>query len=461
MDMKIFTLSSILLAISVQSACLAQFPDNSDNFALSLVAGLVLSDSPEFAGIRVSRSTPQAFTNATPESPLFDQRDFASGTFANVTTLNSLPIPRQDVYFLNGGVDFQANNTGDRAIQFLAPAILPGGQIGSAVVGAPTAHSIGLLRQLSSSANINLQTRQGSGGALSTATDPTTTLGLVRFNRAVGSAAIVRKTAPQPIPNNALTAATFQVADYDTGNYYSAAQQDRLTIPETGVYLIVGNARLAATGSASGRGVEIFINGSTAIARDVRIAGATAAAAQDVSAVYRLNAGDTVAMRYYHNGGGSHNLLANLTMMAIARLDANAPSTRNVLLRRAAVTIPSVATGANTPLALSTVQRVDSAYVIANPANTTIVQSGLYLIVGNVQFANTGFARRNLELKVNAAAVAVETRNAGPGGHGALNVVHMRQLNAGDTVQISVIQNTGGNLGLVAAGCFLQMIKLD
>lgn len=454
-------LTCIIFTIGLHSACLAEFSDSSDNLALSLIIGAALSDSPEFSGIRVSRSNPQSFASGETASPLFETTDFATGAFVGSFILNNLSIRTQDVYLLNGGVDFQGAATGGRSIQFLDPNLVAGGQRTPGVVSAPTAHSIGLLRQLPQGAAINLQARQTTAAALSTSAEPTTNLGVVRMNRAVASAAVVRKTAPQPIPNNVPTLASFQTADYDTGGYFNAAQQDRLFIQESGVYLIVANARLASTGTASGRGVELFVNGTLSVARDVRSAGIAAEGAADVSTVYRLNAGDTISMRYFHNGGGAFNLLPNFTTMAIARLDTSTPTARNILFRGAPAGIPTVTTGVSTPLDLSAVLRADAAYAVTDSTNATILQNGVYLIVANVQFANSNFGRRDVELNINAAPVTRETRNSGAVGSGTLNLLHMRQLNAGDTVNLSVFQNTGGNLALVPAACFLQMIKLD
>ena len=451
----------IVFTIALHSACLNEFPGGNDNLALSLLLGAALSDNPAFTGIRVNRSTPQSFASGATASPIFDTIDFATGAFTGTFFLNNLAIRTQDVYLLNGGVDFQGAATGGRSIQFLDPNLVAGGQRTPGVVSAPTAHSIGLLRQLPQGAAINLQARQTTAAALSTSVEPTTNLGVVRMNRAVASAAVVRKTAPQAIPNNVPTVATFQVADYDTGSYYNAAQQDRLFIQESGVYLIVANARLAATGTASGRGVELFVNGTLSVARDVRTAGTAAEGAADVSTVYRVNAGDTVSMRYFHNSGGAFNLLPNLTTMAIARLDSSAPIARSILIRGAPQNVSAVTTGVSTPLDLSAVRRADAAYVVTNSTTATILQSGLYLIVANAQFANANFGRRDLELNINAAAVTRETRNSGAVGAGTLNLLHMRQLNAGDTVNLSVFQNTGGNLALVPAACLLQMIRLD
>ena len=76
-------------------------------------------------------------------------------------------------------------------------------------------------------------------------------------------------------------------------------------------------------------------------------------------------------------------------------------------------------------------------------------------------FVNQNLPRRDLNINVNGSAVAREARLASTTGNGSLNLLHMQQLNAGDTVQLRMFQNTGGNLDLISANAVLQIVKLD
>lgn len=426
--------------------------------------GAFLADSPDFSATRVSRSTPQLIASGG-ATLAFDRLDFASGSFAIAPATESLFVRTEDLYLLNGGVDFQTDGSGSRSVQFLAPAAVAGTQSTRSLVSSPTAHSIGLLRQLSAGATVALQTSQDSGSVLSTNTDATTQLSLTRLNRAVASAAFVRKTAVQPVTANVLTPIRFQTADYDTGGYYSAAQQDRLLIREPGVYLIVGNGRLGSTGIAGPRGVELFVNSSTGssftIARDLRAVAVGGEGIMDVSAVYSLNAGDSVSMRYFHRAPGSHNLISPLTSMGIARLDSNPASSRSVLRRGAPAVTQSIPAGAATAIVLSEIDRADAAFSATDASTTTITEDGFYLVAANAEFVNQNFGRRDLNIRVNGSPIARESRTASTTGSGTLNLLHMQEFQAGDTIELNVFQNTGGNLALESTGCFMQMVKLD
>ncbi len=449
----------------VASACLSQLPENRDEIALELLIGFLVGNNPDFSATRVSRSSPQSIASGVDTALAFDQIDFATGSFAVVPATNNLVVRTEDLYLLNGGVEFQAHGVGSRTLRFLDPAAVAGTQSTRGLFTSTTAHSISMLRELSAGATIAVQASQTSGSAVDTTSEATTQLSLTRLNRAVASAAFVRKTAVQAVSASIQTAVTFQTVDYDTGGYYSAAQQDRLTIQESGVYLIVGNARLGVTGVAGTRGVDLLVNSATGssftIARDQRSAAATGEGNQDVSAVYSLNAGDSVSLRYYHNNAGAHNLEFPLTSMGIARLDSNPVSSRSVLRRSAPAAVQSIPAGVATAVVLSEVERADAAFSATDTTTTTIAETGFYLLVASAEFVNQNFARRDLNINVNGSAVAREARLASTTGNGSLNLLHMQQLNAGDTVQLRMFQNTGGNLDLISANSFLQIVKLD
>lgn len=73
----------------------------------------------------------------------------------------------------------------------------------------------------------------------------------------------------------------------------------------------------------------------------------------------------------------------------------------------------------------------------AQPDRLTISEAGVYLVVANSELEVAGVAgTRGVELLVNGTRVVQELRAAIGSGNGTLNLMHMQQFNAGDTVQV-------------------------
>ncbi len=451
-------LTPLLAAVLVaQTACLSDYTDNEDNALLGLLIAASLTAGP-FTAARVSRTSAQSVPGATTTALAFDQLDFDTNNLTDGEASGGLSTPADGTYLVSGGVDFNTNATGTRSLQFTAPTAVAGGQITDS--GGPTAHSLGVLQTLAANTTVGAQTVQDSGAALDTMTDPSTHLALVRMDRAAVSSAFVRKTTLQAIPDAVLTSVTFDSADYDTAGYFNAAQPDRLTIPEAGVYLVVANSELEVAGVAGARGVELLVNGTTAIARDVRTTLAPSFGLHGVHALYSFAAGDTVALRYFQDSGAPRNLQTRTTL-AIARLDASVSSARAVLQRRITSGLAVAVSNADTLIDMSVLEQTDAAYTIAGSNSTAINQSGLYLTIASLQFATNAISRRRIDLLVNGTRVVQVLRAAIASDNGTLNLMHMQRFNAGDTLQVRGNQSSGGSLTLQAEGSFLQMIKLD
>ncbi|MCR9145523.1 MAG: hypothetical protein NXI24_25005 [bacterium] len=294
---------------------------------------------------------------------------------------------------------------------------------------------------------------------LNTITEPTTNLSIAYLDRAVASAAIATKSVPQVIPHATFTIVNFEGEESDTGDYFNLAQPDRFVIPETGVYLISANFAFPDTISPAG-GVELLLNGSTVIARDVRTRPPGIGPSQSVSTVYRLNAGDFVSTRVLQTSGGGLNLNID-TRMSIARLDSSTSSARKLLIRALPTGTPDLVTGFNAQLILTDIKRADSAYSTTDPTLTTVLETGLYLIIANAQLSADGGGSRRITLKRNGVNVQRTTKVGLPMALATLNLISLRQLNAGDAVSLEVNQDSGCPLTWTPERTFLQMVKMD
>lgn len=134
------------------------------------------------------------------------------------------------------------------------------------------------------------------------------------------SGAKVRHQSDQAIPDNTTHPLGFGTEVYDTDNYFTitTGSSTRLTVPETGTYLIVGNVffEFNATGI---RGIEIDKNGSV-LTENNNYLSVNGTVALNVSGIELLNAGDYVELMAYQNSGGPLNALAYSTNFAIQRI---------------------------------------------------------------------------------------------------------------------------------------------
>lgn len=444
----------IILSVCCQPMCLSNYPKDNGNWALGILLVGVLT---QFEAARVSRATAQALP-ASFDTVQFETEDFDTNNLYNPATPDHIRIGSGGFYFVSAGADFQDNGIGRRIAQIQGNANLLR-NVGRAAAGAPTANHLAMIQQFTAGTMVKLRVFQNSGAVLNTTTDPTTNLSVTVLDRAVVSAAVVTKTTAQSIASAVPTAINFEAAEYDTGGYFNLAQPDRLTAPTTGLYLIGANTAFQTPGPGA-RGVELFLNAATSIVRDIRLAPPGAPTFQGVSTVYQLTAGDTISARAFQTSGAALNLDTPARLF-IARLDSPVISDRSVLFRTLATGVADLATSVDTGLELTNVFRADAAYAITDSTTTTIQESGLYLCVANAQLSAVAGSQRRMTLLVNGAGVQSTTKVGVNLGEATLNLIHLRQLNAGDTIQLQANQNTGAALSWITNRSFLQIIKMD
>lgn len=122
------------------------------------------------------------------------------------------------------------------------------------------------------------------------------------------SGARVRRTVAQSIANTTSTAVLFDAERFDTDNYHDlVSNTDRLTIPASGVYLVIANVRFA--GNATGfRQVVLEVDGTKQIASITQLGSTATDQMMIVSGVWEFTAGQYVRCVVFQNSGGNLNI---------------------------------------------------------------------------------------------------------------------------------------------------------
>ncbi len=81
----------------------------------------------------------------------------------------------------------------------------------------------------------------------------------------------------------------------------------------------------------------------------------------------------------------------------------------------------------------------------------TVVFAGVYTITAAWQMTANTTGRRRIAVLVNSSEVVASNQNAPSTGNAYVNIGHTQYLNAGDTVSIAAIQNSGGALDITTA----------
>jgi trimeric autotransporter adhesin len=151
-----------------------------------------------------------------------------------------------------------------------------------------------------------LPSSDGSSGEVLT-TDGTGNLSWGVASSSTNITLKARKNVNQNIPNNATTALTFEVEDYDTGNMFTPGDSF-WTIQTTGVYLVTANA-VFNTNNTGYRRIYLF-NNTTPITESCNdylpLTGTHTR--MSISSVEKFSAGDSISIWVYQNSGGGISL---------------------------------------------------------------------------------------------------------------------------------------------------------
>lgn len=116
------------------------------------------------------------------------------------------------------------------------------------------------------------------------------------------------RSTSQSIATATATSVSFSTTRYDQANFWSAGNPTRLTVPETGTYMIFGHV-IYDVNSTGYRLTRLRLNGTTYLAGDSKPAVSGDVTVASVATMYRLTASDYVELVVFHSVGASLNLL--------------------------------------------------------------------------------------------------------------------------------------------------------
>jgi len=124
--------------------------------------------------------------------------------------------------------------------------------------------------------------------------------------------AAVSATANQAIANTTITVVTFATEDYDNAAMANlGVNNDRLTITETGFYLLSAFVTFATNGNAAGgRAMQIANLGGTAYGRQSLRGSATELVELSCTTAVSLTAADVIRVVVRQTSGASENITA-------------------------------------------------------------------------------------------------------------------------------------------------------
>jgi hypothetical protein len=290
----------------------------------------------------------------------------------------------------------------------------------------------------------------------------------------------VHNTAQQSIPNGVGTAWTFNAEEYDTDGFHSTVTAtSRLTVPPGlgGKYLIEASTYFDVTPSGN-RIVWLAKNGSDIRGSYSRFL-TTNQTGQSISAVVDLAAGDYIEVMCYQDaaGGAAQNIghassLPAGTRATMTKLDAGRVGS-GIGAKAHNVGFQTIPTSVETVITLGA-ETFDTDGFHSTSSNTSrmTIPAGLggkYLVTVGGLFQPHASGRRYFQIKVNGVAARgtqyefVPAAGAYPGGLQSA----VLDLVAGDYVELSVFQSSGGNLdfgwdgSVITAQGTLSIMRLD
>jgi hypothetical protein len=126
---------------------------------------------------------------------------------------------------------------------------------------------------------------------------------------------LVSVAGPVSISNNTNTMVSFTTENIDDNNYWSAGSPTRLTMPETGWYML-GALVTYANNSSGVRNTNIVFNGTPRLAVDSRMPLSGAVTNVTLGNPYYLGATNYVELQVFQNSGGALDI-TNAVLIAL------------------------------------------------------------------------------------------------------------------------------------------------
>jgi hypothetical protein len=160
--------------------------------------------------------------------------------------------------------------------------------------GAPAPASLGILADLGS---------PGSAGLIVLATGAGSCAWGSPDTAGVGS------SVSQSIPNNTVTALTYDTAMWDSNGLTNfPTQNTRITIKTAGKYEVTANIEFAAPGATSSMGLRLMVNASTYFAYNDWTWAAGSASRRNIARLWKFSASDYIEVYVFQSSGAALNI---------------------------------------------------------------------------------------------------------------------------------------------------------
>jgi hypothetical protein len=363
-----------------------------------------------FSGCKATRSSDQAISATTSTAILWDTEEYDTDNYHSTSTNTSrLTVPATGKYKITGNLRFGAGEAGFVTIRkngdtsggilaqsAVAPATQATDAFNAASLSVEAQLSIGDYVELVVFTNTASDVKGGATGGYGQAS-----LSIARMDvSAVGGtdplAARVYNNANISVPDSAATALTFNSERFDTGGFHStSANTNRLTIPETGYYMIGAGVEF----SANGTGDRIVTIRNSAGVSVVSESAGPATASQNTrlspsTYIYAL-AGEWFEVAVFQASGGALNVLYTAERSPefwIVKLPTDRPGTS---FSGASVTRnadKSITGGADTAVDFDTEEFDTGSYhdISTNNTRLTVPASGKYEVTYSVSRSGAG-----------------------------------------------------------------------
>ena len=121
------------------------------------------------------------------------------------------------------------------------------------------------------------------------------------------------------VPNNALTAITWDSEIKDTNSMFDAGSPTIVTIKTTGFYMIILQTSFAANATGQRR-AAIVLSGSTVAPLEQTDASAAGITSHNAVIAHDMTLNDTVTFQAFQDSGGARNLSANSTYAMVVQI---------------------------------------------------------------------------------------------------------------------------------------------
>lgn len=253
----------------------------------------------------------------------------------------------------------------------------------------------------------------------------------------------------------------FDVEDFDTGNYYSFLNANRVTVSKTGYYRIDGTFYTNANGSGNSYSFMLKKNGTVTLTSQTAAPNESA----NYDATLELNAGDYLEV-FCSESTGTGSLLSGsymeVTLVGLTPGVALTPGDTFSGVKTLVTT--AVSTTANLiPIAWDSVQYNINAdaqgnlyWAAGNASNVVIKTSGYYQIKSYIGAGSSGADNSYyIRLKKNNNQF-LSNVTLGPNDYAYLDEIF--QLNANDYIQLYA--NNAGSVGTLLTSTNLEVIRL-